>query len=877
MSQANSGSYLLPSFSPFQSSGGICYPSNDYRNAVVPAGSTIVSQPATGGAKRGRSTKKRSSSKSRSKSPKRGRSRTMRGGADVNFGTGKNYTPSNYSNTGLIPISTGQDLFKAPEYEKQFDQKFIDENMGKSFTTSFGGAKKKKTKKTSKKSKSKSRSSSRKPKKTVKRRKHLGGALQAPRNGTNDNDIYRRIYTFVNNYIQTLPQNRGDDIELLEEYIDNNNKKITIIKDRIGTLEINYYTAIYERAGENIINLDLIGYPEFIAEERGLIQNLLERKEIPLENNNLEFYQPYIELLLNGNMDDLQIMFQQMQGGAKKKRSKSRKPKKTVKRRKHRGGMEVENIQYNFEPFIKNSIVFKNGYLKRGDQIKFKLHGNNNIVQYAFVEGFKENNRKASAILISQLGNDENKQKMILLSSNQSFTNQTNTVLDADIDTIEVIYEGMNEKGNMFGGKKKKRTKSKSKSRSISKSRKIKKTVKRRKHHGGALQEPSGQMNDTDIYRQIYNYLLNRGITPNSPNVALSYRDTRQMNTNRLLERDIYIRNIGGRSLRILLRYSGNHAFASLFYLEPPANINGLIREETIVRTSVLPENNNINFYEPMINFFLNNNHDDLLTAIINYAEEYRLRTRIILVEEGGAKKKRTKSKSRSRSPSKKVKKSKKTKKSTKRRVMRGGEESWGQTYNPPQFNNASAPIPDFPANSGKGAMSAYGTVSPNDIGVGMLAPYNTNPDGNQASMQKTGGAKKKRTKSKSRSRSPSRKVKKSKKTKKSTKRRVMRGGEESWGQTYNPPQFYNASAPISDFAADSGKGMMTAYGEANPRDVGVGMLAPYNANPAGNQSSMQKTGGGKKKRSKSKSKKSMKKTKKSKKSKKTRSKSRKH
>jgi hypothetical protein len=708
MSQANSGSYLLPSFSPFQSSGGICYPSNDYRNAVVPAGSTIVSQPATGGAKRGRSTKKRSSSKSRSKSPKRGRSRTMRGGADVNFGTGKNYTPSNYSNTGLIPISTGQDLFKAPEYEKQFDQKFIDENMGKSFTTSFGGAKKKKTKKTSKKSKSKSRSS-------------------------------------------------------------------------------------------------------------------------------------------------------------------SRKPKKTVKRRKHRGGMEVENIQYNFEPFIKNSIVFKNGYLKRGDQIKFKLHGNNNIVQYAFVEGFKEKNGKASAILISQLGNDENKQKMILLSSNQSFTNQTNTVLDADIDTIEVTYEGMDEKGNMFGGKKKKRTKSKSRSRSPSK--KVKKTVKRSKHRGGALQEPSDQMNDTDIYRQIYNYLLNRGITPNSPNVALSYRDTRQMNTNRLLERDIYIRNIGGRSLRILLRYSGNHAFASLFYLEPPANINGLIREETIVRTSVLPQNNNMNFYEPMINFFLNNNHDDLLTAITNYAEEYRVRTRIMLVE-GGAKKKRTKSKSSSRSPSKKVKKSKKT---TKRRVMKGGEESWGQTYNPPQFNNASAPIPDFPANSGKGAMSAYGTVSPNDIGVGMLAPYNTNPTGNQASMQKTGGAKKKRTKSKSRSRSPSRKVKKSKKTKKSTKRRVMRGGEESWGQTYNPPQFYNASAPISDFAADSGKGMMTAYGEANPRDVGVGMLAPYNANPAGNQSSMQKTGGGKKKRSKSKSKKSMKKTKKSKKSKKTRSKSRKH
>ena len=404
MSQANTGSYLLPNFSPFQSSGGICYPSTDYRNAVLPAGSTVVKAPATGGAQRGRTTKKRSVSKSRSKSPKRGRSRTMRGGADVDFGTGKNYTPSNYSNSGLIPISTGQDFFKAPQYEKQFDQKFLDENMGKTFSTSFGGGKKKKTKKTSKKSKSKSRSRSRSS-------------------------------------------------------------------------------------------------------------------------------------------------------------SKSRKPKKTVKRRKYRGGLGFEKGQY-VQFTASNSILNNNEQVYQGEVTDFRI----------------TTNGKLESIIIDD-------RYILPFSTNTAYS--------------------------------------------------------------------------SNVYTPLY---IKSGFTPiNRPN----------HNT-----------------------------------------------------------------------MFISENEDG----------EYS----------GGKKKKRTKSKSRSRSrSSSRTKKSKKTKKSTKRRVMRGGEESWGQTYNPPQFYNANASIPDFSANSGKGAMSAYGTVSPNDIGVGMLAPYNTNPAGNQASMQKTGGAKKKRTKSKSRSRSPSKKVKK--------------------------------------------------------------------------------------------------------------------
>ncbi len=182
---ANSGSYLLPNFTPFQSGCSMCKPSSDYYKAVLPQNTTVVTQ---GGA-RGRSKSRRSSS-SKSKSPKRGRSKTrrsMRGGADADFGAGHNFIPSNYSSTGgLIPISTGADLYKAPKFERTFDQKFIDENMGKTYATSFGGAKKRKTKKTSK-SRSRSRSSSKSrstkktikktiKKKTTKRRKMRGGA-----------------------------------------------------------------------------------------------------------------------------------------------------------------------------------------------------------------------------------------------------------------------------------------------------------------------------------------------------------------------------------------------------------------------------------------------------------------------------------------------------------------------------------------------------------------------------------------------------------------------------------------------------------------------------------------------------------------------------
>jgi hypothetical protein len=109
-------SYLTPTFTPFQSSGGICYPSSDYK--------AIMSQK---GAAKKRSTR-------RSKSPARGRK--MRGGSA---------TGGNYSNDSLIPTTAGEDHYKAPSYEKPMNADFISKNLGAGYATAFGGAKKKKS------------------------------------------------------------------------------------------------------------------------------------------------------------------------------------------------------------------------------------------------------------------------------------------------------------------------------------------------------------------------------------------------------------------------------------------------------------------------------------------------------------------------------------------------------------------------------------------------------------------------------------------------------------------------------------------------------------------------------------------------------------
>ena len=80
-----------------------------------------------------------------------------------------------------------------------------------------------------------------------------------------------------------------------------------------------------------------------------------------------------------------------------------------------------------------------------------------------------------------------------------------------------------------------------------------------------------------------------------------------------------------------------------------------------------------------------------------------------------------------------------------------------------------------------------------------------------------------------------------------STKRKLkQKGGQESSGATPMTSNFFDATAPMSDASADSGKGVETAYGRGDPLDVGTGMLAPYttSTSPTANHSSGQQTGG---------------------------------
>ena len=82
-----SGNPYTPQFAPFQSGCSMCKPSSDYYQ--------INSQVGSG----------------------------------------------NYSNDGLIPASNGKNLYSAKNYEMNLDQKFIKNNLGIDYATSFGGAK----------------------------------------------------------------------------------------------------------------------------------------------------------------------------------------------------------------------------------------------------------------------------------------------------------------------------------------------------------------------------------------------------------------------------------------------------------------------------------------------------------------------------------------------------------------------------------------------------------------------------------------------------------------------------------------------------------------------------------------------------------------
>ena len=76
---------------------------------------------------------------------------------------------------------------------------------------------------------------------------------------------------------------------------------------------------------------------------------------------------------------------------------------------------------------------------------------------------------------------------------------------------------------------------------------------------------------------------------------------------------------------------------------------------------------------------------------------------------------------------------------------QKGGMETSGATPLPQRYFDPNMTQTDYPMNSGKDYMSAYGKIEPNDIGSGMLAPY-TMSNSPYTSM-KTGGSKKKNIK----------------------------------------------------------------------------------------------------------------------------------
>ena len=83
----------------------------------------------------------------------------------------------------------------------------------------------------------------------------------------------------------------------------------------------------------------------------------------------------------------------------------------------------------------------------------------------------------------------------------------------------------------------------------------------------------------------------------------------------------------------------------------------------------------------------------------------------------------------------------------------------------------------------------------------------------------------------------------------KKTSRKNFKGGEESWGATGMPAQFYNPNKPLTSYPPNSGFGVPTAYGASLPLDVGTGLLAPFTSSKAetANLATMTKTGGTKK------------------------------
>ena len=76
-----------------------------------------------------------------------------------------------------------------------------------------------------------------------------------------------------------------------------------------------------------------------------------------------------------------------------------------------------------------------------------------------------------------------------------------------------------------------------------------------------------------------------------------------------------------------------------------------------------------------------------------------------------------------------------------------------------------------------------------------------------------------------------------------------MKGGQESSGATPMDQRFYNPQATLENYPANSGNGVMSAYGPIQVGDIGSGMLAPYTSSncSSANHNTNMKTGGVKK------------------------------
>ena len=168
----------------------------------------------------------------------------------------------------------------------------------------------------------------------------------------------------------------------------------------------------------------------------------------------------------------------------------------------------------------------------------------------------------------------------------------------------------------------------------------------------------------------------------------------------------------------------------------------------------------------------------------------------------------------------------------------------------------------EFGMGQGAGTQMAVNSDMPNPLLKAMKAPPLSEEMQNKLiQMEMAGGATKKKKKSVSSLKKKTEPKKKTaakktvskktvaKKTKKTKKSKKMKGGEESWGATGMPAQFYDPKVPLASYASNSGKGAKSAYGAIQPNDIGTGMLAPFTTSKSktANHATNMKTGGAKK------------------------------